>query len=219
MKCPKCAKDFDSEIGVKVHYGKAHEGSISGYDTECSFCGESLTVRQKDRVEGNNFCDNKCESKYRSDNGGGENHPLYDGGKVTVACLICSTQVKRWPAKIEQQERVFCSKSCQGKWRGENWTGEDNPNYDGGVFEHQYGPNWANAREQAIEQADGSCEEPDCQREECRNGYNLDVHHIIPRRHFDDKTEANELDNLLVLCREHHAEIEPNGYGKSRGGT
>lgn len=44
-------------------------------------------------------------------------------------------------------------------------------------------------------------------------GFGLDVHHIEPRRKFykDDNRsidEANEMNNLVTLCRNHHNKVE-----------
>jgi hypothetical protein len=36
----------------------------------------------------------------------------------------------------------------------------------------------------------------------------LDVHHRIPARIFEGRSEAHSLENLVVLCRSHHAEAD-----------
>jgi predicted HNH restriction endonuclease len=36
----------------------------------------------------------------------------------------------------------------------------------------------------------------------------LEVHHIIPVREFEIPEEANTMDNLILLCRGCHVEIE-----------
>jgi len=211
MECPECEYS-SSEMGVKVHYGQSHEGSISGYQTSCSHCEKEISVRQKGRLDGNNFCDKKCESNYRSENKSGENHPNFSGGKDRVECEMCSTVVERWSTQIEQQNNVFCSYDCQDKWRSVHKTGKNNPNYSGGVFEHEYGPNWREQRTKAISRANGICEHPGCEKRKTKTGYSLDVHHIVPRRYIEDLSEANRLSNLLVLCRQHHRELEPPLY-------
>lgn len=204
-------------MGVKVHFGQSHEGSISGYSTECSQCGQSLRVKQKDRLEGNNFCDNECESVFRS-NQSGEDTGNWKGGKVTTSCENCDESVERWPGVISQKERIFCSSKCQGDWRSENFNGEDNPNFRGGVFEHEYGPDWTEKREEALDRADEICEHPECSKTETKPGMGLDVHHIVPRRYWDDVSESNNLDNLIVLCRPHHRELEPPIYNEATRG-
>lgn len=49
--------------------------------TECEWCGESLTLpeRQIERAE-NNFCSHQCNASYRSVHIRGEDHPLYVDG-------------------------------------------------------------------------------------------------------------------------------------------
>jgi len=72
---------------------------------------------------------------------------------------------------------------------------------------HPYGPDWKKVRQEAIERADGACEHPKCEKEKSRNGRGLECHHIIPNFLTEDEQE-HDLDNILVLCREHHDELE-----------
>jgi hypothetical protein len=43
---------------------------------------------------------------------------------------------------------------------------------------------------------------------ECGNMYSLDVHHRKPARLFEDCELAHSLENLVVLCRKHHAQAD-----------
>lgn len=38
----------------------------------------------------------------------------------------------------------------------------------------------------------------------------MDVHHIINYREFEDKDEANQLDNLVCLCNKCHSFVHSN---------
>jgi len=69
----------------------------------------------------------------------------------------------------------------------------------------QYGKNWTVQRGLALERDGGKCrvcgKKPD--------GWNNDVHHIIPVHKFNgDYIAANDLGNLITLCRYHHNQIE-----------
>ncbi len=86
-------------------------------------------------------------------------------------------------------------------------TGEDNPNWRGG-YTRQYGPGWAAARRQ-VHERDEVCQL--CGHDGSEQI--LDVHHIIPVREFDEDPtatlrDAHELDNLVLLCRSCHMQVE-----------
>lgn len=99
-----------------------------------------------------------------------------------------------------------------------NWplTGEDNPLWNGGYTPY-YGPNWSKRRKQALSRDDRMCQAPGCgiSQEEHRQKqeFGLDVHHITPLREFVtdgelDSDSANDLSNLITLCRACHAVAE-----------
>lgn len=43
-------------------------------------------------------------------------------------CAWCDNSVVK---PTSQYEKAFCSDSCRDNWQSENWSGEDNPNYQG----------------------------------------------------------------------------------------
>jgi len=90
--------------------------------------------------------------------------------------------------------------------------GEEHEFWSGGC-EHYYGSSWYKIKEKAMQRASYECEHPECQKEECETGEGLHCHHIVPNRLTDDETE-HDLDNLIILCREHH--IGENGLEPKR---
>jgi hypothetical protein len=99
-------------------------------------------------------------------------------------------------------------------------TGEDNPNYEnrgkesplyihGSPGKYNASPVYRENRRKAKKRAGDTCEAPGCVKEESDHGIDLDCHHIIPARFFNSEKERHSLDNLIILCREHHAEVEP----------
>lgn len=84
---------------------------------------------------------------------------------------------------------------------------EEHPAWNGGHT--KYKGDWCSKRKKALERAENSCEHPDCDKTVCDNGYSLNCHHIIPNKLTDDELK-HDLDNLLILCGEHHREIEPS---------
>lgn len=185
---------------MKGHHAQVHGESISGFETKCEYCGSKFRVRQRDRLDTNNFCNDDCQGKWQSENLSGENSHAYQGKTIVVSCDHCGQDVKKNQSQLdENQERYYCGYQCQANWRKENLNSGS----------HDYGKSWYSQRRAALERANGICEDPNCQRTESQNGNSLEVHHIKPFRIFDDSEKANKLDNLLVLCREHHNEIEP----------
>lgn len=89
-----------------------------------------------------------------------------------------------------------------------------------GDIEARYGGNWPRQRRRALERDDYRCQDERCSMTEAEHidqyGYGLDVHHRKPLRTFHEGDEvdherANRLDNLVTLCRPHHAEWEHEG--------
>ena len=84
--------------------------------------------------------------------------------------------------------------------------GEKHPAWGGGTTKSYVG-NWYEQRNKAIERAGGVCEHPDCEKEETEYGYDLHCHHIIPNK-LTENERIHKLDNLMMVCDEHHREVE-----------
>ena len=104
--------------------------------------------------------------------------------------IMESKKVCIWCNKsLPKRRRKYCSDECS----------------------HQYFVNviaplwWVHAVAMALKRADYKCEE-------CGSMEKLEVHHIIPLEHYEDrfKSEKNNQDNLKVLCRPCH-EIAHHG--------
>lgn len=76
-----------------------------------------------------------------------------------------------------------------------------------------YGDNWHEMRRAALGR-DGyvcqKCGKTQSEHEQ-EHSFGLDVHHMEPLADFETPEEANELDNLITVCRGCHNEIEPRG--------
>lgn len=136
-ECPWEGCDYSSERerNVKVHHKHKHGESIANsiVKVSCSWCGASLT-RQRYYVENRSgvfFCgEGECESKWKSENASGENHPGYKGGNITNSCEWCGDDYEVVPARSDT--RRFCSRDCFTEWiqsSSEQFTGENAPRY------------------------------------------------------------------------------------------
>jgi len=83
---------------------------------------------------------------------------------------------------------------------------EEHPAWNGGRT--KYKGDWCTKRKKALERAENTCEHPNCQKNQCDNGDSLHCHHIIPNKLTDSELK-HDLDNLIILCGEHHIELEP----------
>lgn len=89
-------------------------------------------------------------------------------------------------------------------------SGEDHHSWKGG-YDDYYGPNWDDQRGECLERDGYKCQM--CEDDKDSIGFEPDVHHISPLREFRhngelDYESANELDNLITLCRSCHVSIE-----------
>ena len=102
--CPKCGSEHDSEHALKIHYGRAHEGSIAGEPVNCHTCGDEFRI-VKNRLQRDverYFCSQECRSIEYSD-------------KVRLTCEQCGKEFERVPSKISGVEKHYCSTKCKGK--------------------------------------------------------------------------------------------------------
>jgi hypothetical protein len=70
-----------------------------------------------------------------------------------------------------------------------------------GTGEDYYGENWYKKRRETVERDVHACRV-------CGNDGSVHVHHIKPRRKFDDVSNSNTLDNLITLCPSCHGRFE-----------
>lgn len=120
----------------------------------------------------------------------------------------------------EIAERADCTAAAVWNWMGKHGLetrspkeaiprGEQHPSWDGG-HTVEYGGEWQEQREKAIQRDSEKCRRCGVTREEERNttGRDLHVHHIRKLKYFDDLSEGHSLDNLLTVCQDCHAAIE-----------
>jgi endogenous inhibitor of DNA gyrase (YacG/DUF329 family) len=112
----------------------------------------------------------------------------------------CSNPVSDW------RHNKYCSNSCRSKdyykeTLGIYATPQGNPWYVDGEYARQ-----KSQKRLAYERDEGRC--VICGKEVDGKNEKYGVHHIIPRRLFEDKVKADELANLVTLCNSHHKQSE-----------
>jgi len=125
-ECPKCGSQHDTYSGLKIHYGRAHDGSIAGEEAECSVCDKTFR-RPRSQIKNANrpVCSKEC------------NHELLTSGDPwnkeppqTTECNWCGSEFEH----RQHKERQFCSRECYHEYNSEHshFNGETNPRYSGG---------------------------------------------------------------------------------------
>lgn len=89
----------------------------------------------------------------------------------------------------------------------ELYTGENSPTWKGGKS-HHYTGDFYKARKQTRKRDNYTCQI--CGITEKEYGQQLSVHHIRLYRLFEDKKEANDLNNLISVCEPCHRFIHSN---------
>lgn len=123
--------------------------------------------------------------------------------RVKVTCLHCGTVSERQKGWAKQANVHFCNRECRNAYQ----SGPTHPKWRGGAIEWR-GSDWLRQSAAARKRDGYRCQR--CGITQAETGQTLDVHHIVPFRAFGVKRhkEANELSNLVSLCRHCHAQVE-----------
>jgi len=170
---------------MKCHHSRIHGESLRGVTFNCDVCGEEAVKEPHHyNQNGKNYCSHECQGKDLQQT-------------KTVECEHCGEANTYSPPSEASR---FCSRECAN----EHLCGEQHPSYKARI--DYYGHRWNPQRERALERDGYQCQICGAGGEEI--GKNPHVHHITPVRKFDDPNDAHDLDNLVTLCPEHHAEWE-----------
>ncbi|NUB91108.1 HNH endonuclease [Haloterrigena sp. SYSU A121-1] len=176
----KCYLDSIAALTVKACKNPVCDNEFECYDQEGK--GE--------------FCSSDCMYDYRTIE-----------SREVVSCEVCGKEFHI--LRNNKDDRRFCSNECRHEWirkgRVLDYFGENNPNWRGGTT-YYYGHNWIEMREVTLSRDDHSC--VICGRSLTELDSSLEVHHIIPVRIFSQASNANHLENLVTVCRDHHILIE-----------
>lgn len=161
-------------------------------DLTCTQCGKTFYRKPSERKLANNYCSRTCANQAQSRTLKDVPH-LRDSQGVEKCCIQCSNVFYVKPHRYKKAK--FCSKACfyahnygrRGHGNGMSNAGNNNPNFKGTN-------NRVTARDNAIAFFGRACMI-------CGWDVVISVHHIIPRR----SGGTNNLDNLIVLCPNHHA--------------
>ncbi len=209
--CPTCGKQFTVNSGRKrIHcspecaYKRRHETHAKPEKRsifKCAWCGiefKEWTYRKP------RFCSNQCRSEYAA------RQPRPTARRpqnfVTITCETCGKPYSVHKAQVTGRSSRFCSAACRTTWTSEARKGSGNVNYRGGTIRYR-GANWGRQKRAALTRDGYKCQI--CGKRLGKHRWDYGVHHIKPYREFnDDYVKANELINLITLCRRCHGGVE-----------
>ena len=153
----------------------------------CGQCGKEFEAAPSANRQ---FCSRKCWYLWTSKNRRGENHPGWNE-KVKKICEWCGGEFKVWPSRADKAR--FWSRECAGL----AISGENGPNWQGGISFEPYGLEWTETLKRKIRKRDNYI----CA---ISREHGCVVHHI-------DYNKINCIPkNLITLCVSCHSKTNVN---------
>jgi hypothetical protein len=148
-----------------------------------------------------------CSKRCASHSSKGHPKPTLrvDAFHVIQSCQNCGKDYQTNRIQVALRAGKFCSKDCKYAARSLAMRGDKNKLWRGGQLPGYRGENWHSQSRKARKRDSYTCQDCGKRYGETRT----DVHHIKPYRDFNgDFESANRLENLIVLCRQCHVDIE-----------
>lgn len=194
-ECPQCGKKFTHRPQKKqvccskecADQRRKIPGSNSNTFT-CATCG--IEFVDTGWAKTRKYCSIECSSTVQK-------------RRKKVSCVNCGKVSERTISWAMRGQASFCDRDCRDRWQ----SGEKHPKFKGGGVRWR-GSNWLSQARKARDRDNHCCQH--CGISEKKSRKTLDVHHVIPFREFGIKRykEANDLSNLISLCRTCHARAE-----------
>jgi len=143
------------------------------------------------------FCSPNCVKQWRKEYYQGAQNPSWRGGPSQVPCSWCETLLERSYYAVRIRQYHFCNNVCRAQWQSKYRSGENHPNWRGGVSFEPYGLEFDDELRSQIRERDGYV----CAL--CRKAAKC-VHHI----NYDKQDHRPE--NLITLCINCHSQTGHN---------
>ena len=162
---------------------------------ECKICSKKFYAKPYFlRLGHAKYCSKECQ---------------YQGAKTgkMVFCSICNKEVYKRGRALNNSKsgKLFCSKSCQTKWRNSFFVGPKHANWKNGSYEYK-----TILRRHKIPEICGVCKTKDSR--------------VLATHHVDKNHRNNKLENLAWLCHNchflvHHYDVERKQFDVSINGA
>lgn len=205
-QCPICGKEFPvtSNHPKKqfCSYACSNKNNIKPSKTRtynCKYCGKLCT---KWAASNPQYCSLQCVGKSKKGVLKSRNPDKYKLFK----CPICSKEFHRF-ISTTRNDSPYCSRECANEAHSKRMVAAT-WNYRGGSIRNR-GATWNTQRRLAIKRDGHKCQICGSKKTATNR---LHVHHIKPFREFhNDYVSANQLSNLITLCRSCHSRVEWGG--------
>ena len=182
--------------------------AVPRIECTCKVCKTVFYKRQKEIDGGRGvYCCRKCQLSDRKNAiPRGENHYRFKGGNQIVKCSYCEKEIERKYYESNKYKYFFCCTECESKFYSEKYSGENHPQYKGGICCDGYHFSFKNPenRNRVRQLFKNTC--LICGKVHKEGDENLIVHHINPEH------KAYEFDKAkyVCLCRSCHSTIHNN---------
>lgn len=202
--CPGCGQEFSSLNRNKYCSRNCSFKSrpvTKRKDCVCELCHEPFQTWESRQGR---FCSRKCAGIYAA------RLPKPWQYKpeihIKLRCVICSTEFETTTSQVRHRNISCCSLECRYQHQANLQSGPGHHNYRGGSITYR-GRNWSRQSRAALKRDGYKCQI--CHKKLNRKTWDYAVHHITPYRTFNgDYKRANQLINLVSLCRSCHAKVE-----------
>ena len=158
------------------------------------------------------FCSAQCRSEY----GASRPRPKRRKPETMNIDRFCKVCGKHFTTTIYQilfrEGGKYCSIKCKGDATSIRLLSDGGPNYKGGISKNGstfYGGNWEKQKRKTLKRDGYACQICGKKKIPGDRYSKIDVHHIKTILSFNgDFESANQLSNLITLCRSHHKQVE-----------
>lgn len=209
--CKLCDKEFvpqnhtskqycSPECGITQKGVRGRKPGKWGIFT-CKWCGKEFEAYV---YRNPTMCSAQCRSEY------GARQPKPNARKpeiyVTKNCSECGKEYQTTTHQMRLRGSSCCSRACVAKRVSRTKTGIHHHNYRGRPSTYR-GANWSKQQRAAIKRDNYCCGV--CGVKVGKRKHDHAVHHITPFREFQgDYIKANDLSNLITVCRKCHGLAE-----------
>jgi len=172
----------------------------------CQECGEEFEVSPwRIKRGGGKFCSNRCQYNYRSKHRTEEKAARWKGGPTKQNCTECGREFKIDKYRLKKDGDKFCSVKCMGDYYSKHYTGENAPQWKGGLSFKQYCPKFSKEFKERV-RGFFSCTCQLCG--EPQGDEKLHVHHVNYEK--DACCDPNVPRLFIPLCRKCHNKTNHN---------